>query len=184
MKRFFDKFLLGVLWLLSVTLATTFWMNTHYGFDILSTAHWEYLGTLQAHRSEIKPDFYISLIAALFIAILGLYLIVRPRLRHIKTPKQETQKTNIIIPQQPIIQTTPAQEPEKKPNNEFVPRSAPTISISSRPMPPLGLRPPMTRPITTPPLQTAQKSPPVTPPIQNSSEITRALESGEYTVKN
>ncbi|MBQ6027583.1 MAG: hypothetical protein IJL21_03475 [Alphaproteobacteria bacterium] len=193
MKRFFEKFLLGILWLLSITLITTLWMNTNYGFDMLSAAHWEYLGTLQANRSEIKPDFYISLIAALFIALIGLYLIVRPRTKRVKDiTSTMPQKSNIVIvPQQPVIQPTPAPEKPKAENKSketFSPRPAPAISLTPRPMSPMGLRPPVQRPtatIPTPPLQ--QMPRPVTTPQPtqntNSPEIRTALENAEYIIK-
>ena len=192
MKRFLDKFLLGILWLLSIALVTTLWMNTNYGFDMLSAAHWEYLATLQAHRSEIKPDFYISLIGALFIALIGLYLIVRPRTRHIKMEQSSAPQTNIIIqPAQPIVQTTPkieTQKTEKKQEPVFTPRPAPAISLTSRPMSPTGLRPPTTAPATTiptPPLQQTPKFTPPKPTVQNtnSPEIQSALEKSEYIIK-
>lgn len=191
MKRFLDKFLLGILWLLSITLITTLWMNTNYGFDMLSAAHWEYLATLQAHRSEIKPDFYISLIGALFIALVGLYLIVRPRTRRIKMQTPEAPKTNIIVqPTQPIIQPTPKTEThktEKEPEPNFTPRPAPAISLSARPMSPTGLRPPITQPRTvpTPPLQPAPKFAAPVPKVQNTPppEIQSALETNEYIIK-
>ena len=192
MKRFFEKFLLGILWLLSITLITTLWMNTNYGFDMLSAAHWEYLGTLQANRSEIKPDFYISLIAALFIGLIGLYLIVRPRTKRIKDTTTAPQKSNIVIvPQQPVIQST--QTPEKpkvenKSTETFTPRPAPAISLTPRPMSPMGLRPPVQRQtatIPTPPLQQTTKPVATPQPAQNtnSPEIRTALENGEYIIK-
>lgn len=193
MKRFFEKFLLGILWLLSITLITTLWMNTNYGFDMLSAAHWEYLGTLQANRSEIKPDFYISLIAALFIGLIGLYLIVRPRTKRVKdTTSTMPQKSNIVIvPQQPVIQPTPAPakpKAEYKTEQTFTPRPAPAISLTPRPMSPMGLRPPVQRQtatIPTPPLQQTPKPVATPQPAQNtnSTEIRTALESGEYIIK-
>ena len=189
MKKFFNKFLWGILWLLSITLITTLWMNTNYGFDMLSAAHWEYLGTLQAHRSEIKPDFYISLIGALFIALIGLYLIFRPRTQHIK-PIQPT-KTNIVI--KPTVQ--PTQHPTtmhattipSKIQSDFTPRPAPAISLSTRPTPPMGLRPPTTQPRTvqTPSLQSAPHFATPVPKAQNTTppEIQQAFEANEYIIK-
>lgn len=197
MKRFFDKLLLSTLWLLSVTLAITFWMNMNYGFDVLSAPHWEYLATLQSHQHNIKPDFYISLIAALFIALIGLYLIMRPRSN--RTSTTPTPPKSDIVPQQPVVQPTKKPEIENKTENNFTSRPAPAISLNSRPMSPMGLRPvPMSRPMT-PPIQPA---PSATPPIlnkttqstmsstlaqptqnQNSPEIQKALESNDYIIK-
>ena len=168
-------------------------MNTNYGFDMLSAAHWEYLGTLQANRSEIKPDFYISLIAALFVALIGLYLIVRTRTKRVKEATSTTsQKSNIVIvPQQPVIQQTKTSEKpnaENKTEQTFTPRPAPAISLTPRPMPPMGLRPPTQRPtaaIPTSPLQPIPQSMPTPQLIKNtnSPEIQTALESSEYIIK-
>jgi len=84
MTKNIEKIFLGVLWLMTIALATTFWMSTRYGFNIFSSAHWTYLSTLQANRAQIKPDFYISLLVALVISIIGLYLMIHPHLRKIK----------------------------------------------------------------------------------------------------
>ncbi len=186
MKRFLDKFLLGILWLLSITLVTTLWMNTNYGFDMLSAAHWEYLGTLQAQRSNIKPEFYISLVSALFIALIGLYFIVRPRMRHIKITEPQAPKSNTVAtPQTPVSLPATQSTPENKTENNFTPRPAPAISLGPRPTSPMGLRPPIVLPTGTNP-QPTQMTPKIpTPPIQNtnSPEIQKALESNEYIVK-
>ncbi|MBO4480061.1 MAG: hypothetical protein J5742_00350 [Alphaproteobacteria bacterium] len=101
MKRNFDKILLGILWLMTVALAATFWMNMRYGFDIFSAAHWEYLSELQATRTNIKPEFYVSLVVAIILALTGLYLIVRPRFRKIPFLVQPKPQPQVIEPQQP-----------------------------------------------------------------------------------
>ena len=182
MKSFFDKFLFGVLWLLSITLVATLWMNTNYGFDILSAAHWEYLGSLQAHRSGIKPDFYISLLGALFIALIGLYLIVRPRTHRAKKIAPMAQTPNIAVSTQSPGQ--PTQEP--KIENDLNQRPIPPASLSSRPVSPLGLRPPTIRPLNTSPQNITIPKPnqpiPTTQPA-NSPEVQRALESADYVIK-
>ncbi len=191
MKRFFDKFLWGILWLLSITLVTTLWMNVNYGFDMLSAAHWEYLGTLQAHRSEIKPDFYISLIGALVIALVGLYIIVRPREKQTKimlpaiAPTGTVQTQPVVQQPKPAPKPEPTQETESKPEKTFSPRPAPAISLSARPMSPMGLRQHTqhqsapTQPIPIPKLQIQQPK----AESKNSSEIKQTLESNEYIIK-
>lgn len=89
-----DNILLGILWLLAVTLGTCFWFNTVFGFDIFSAQHWEYISELQAARTPIKSGFYVSMAIAIFITILGLYIIVRPRTRRIRLPIIKTNKNN------------------------------------------------------------------------------------------
>ena len=106
MRKNFDKILLGTLWLMTMALATTLWMNIRYGFDIFSAAHWEYISTLQADRANIKLDFYLSLILALCIALVGLYFIVRPRFRKIALPASTAAQTALA----PVEQKTYIQE--------------------------------------------------------------------------
>ena len=81
-----DYILLCILWLLAITLVTCFWFNISFGFNIFSAAHWEYLAYLQAGQSPIKIGFYISIVVIVFVTILGLYAIVRPRIRKIRMP--------------------------------------------------------------------------------------------------
>jgi len=84
MKRQIDYFLLGILWLLAVTLGASFLFNIRFGFDIFALQHWGYLGQLQASNTPINTWFYIYLVLIAFILIFGLYLIARPRTRNIR----------------------------------------------------------------------------------------------------
>lgn len=180
MIRKFDNFLIGLLWLLSVTLATTFWMNINYGFNVLSSAHWAYLSELQASRAQVKFDFYISLIVALAVGIIGLYILIRPRFRKIPTLH-----TSVSMP--------PAQSPEPNPTpiaETPAPAPAPTPQpiAPARPMPPATM---VLRPTTPPPASiTHTFTPPkqkVAPPAlevqKDNSEIKNIFESLGYIVK-
>lgn len=86
MKIRIDNILLGTLWLLAVTLGASFWFNTIFGFNILSVKHWEYISYLQAAKTPINSMFYVSFVITVFVAILGLYVLIRPRLRKIRLP--------------------------------------------------------------------------------------------------
>ena len=180
MIRKFDNFLIGLLWLLSVTLATTFWMNINYGFNVLSTAHWAYLSELQASRTQVKFDFYISLIVALAVGIVGLYILIRPRFRKIPT---------LHAP----LSMPPTQSPEQQATTPIissgVPQPAPQPVTPARPMPPAAM---MSRQITPPPTATATRiftppTPKVAPPAleiqNNNSEIKNIFESLGYAIK-
>lgn len=94
MNKNFEKIFLGLLWLMMVSLAITFWMSVKYGFNIFSGAHWAYLSSLQANRAQIKPGFYTSLIVALGIALIGLYFLARPHFRKIKFNKPQDNTNN------------------------------------------------------------------------------------------
>lgn len=92
MKVRLDNILLCILWLLAVTLATSFWFNTAFGFNIFSGEHWEYISSLQASHAPIKTGFYISMAIAVFITIFGFYIIIRPKFRKIRLPVVHNQK--------------------------------------------------------------------------------------------
>ena len=134
MTKKFDNFLLGLLWLMTITLAATFWMNIKYGFNIFSAAHWAYLSELQAYRTQIKLDFYISLIGAIVIGLTGLYLIMRGRRKTFFIeptqipPAPNASASNIVLPQpeRAPVPITPT------PNN---------VPTSRRPTPPRPISP-------------------------------------------
>lgn len=193
MKRNFDKILLGILWVVTVVLATTFWMNMRYGFNIFSSIHWKYLSELQATRTNIKPEFYISLVVAIVLALAGLYLIVRPRFRKIHFPTQP----KIVIqpePQQPIIPQQPSQQPTVlQPNTPNVYNGP---SALARPLSPIFMQttqrqkqfvPPTQRLSTNPPTfaKNAQPAPIQPNNIENpfSQEMSRIFESVGYIMK-
>lgn len=168
MRKNFDKILLGTLWLLVVLLATTFWMNITFGFNLFSGAHWAYLSELQAKKATIQPRFYMSLIGGILIALIGLYLLLRPKSTH-STPEPAPE--------------TPAATPSHE-----------STVFNSRPMSPLGNRPRTTyqQPtnIPTAPISTPIASQPqtqFTQPKPNSNpfakEIQSILESGGYQIK-
>ncbi len=172
MKRFFDKVLLAGLWLITATIATAFWMNTRYGFNILSSAHWAYLSELQANRTNIKNDFYISLVAAAVIALVGLYLIIRPHRRKIVlaqgTKKEVSNITTEAVPEQ-----------QKQ-----------VVSAARRPIAPAGLGFGVRNSATPVPHPTAtayspQITPPNAEPSQNplATEILSIFESAGYIIK-
>lgn len=113
MKKRIDNFLLGILWLLAAVLATSFWFNIRFGFDLFSGAHWSYLAQLQATNNSVNVSFYISLAIATLITLLGLYIIIRPRFRKINfasatnTSNQTKDKENTDINEEKTLQSTP-----------------------------------------------------------------------------
>lgn len=95
-----DNILICILWVVAVTLATSFWFNTAFGFNIFSAAHWEYIASLQAAQTPVKNGFYVSIAVTIFITILGLYMVLRPCTRRIRLPimrvsKNTHEKNNI-----------------------------------------------------------------------------------------
>lgn len=83
MKNRIDNILLALLWLLAAILGACFWFNVRFGFDLFSGKHWAYLAQLQATNNSVDVYFYISLIISVFITLLGLYLIIKPKFRKI-----------------------------------------------------------------------------------------------------
>ena len=109
MNKRIDRFMLGLLWLLATTLGGSFWFNTIFGFNIFLTSHWKYLAGLQASGTQIDIMFYISMIVIVFLMIVGLYFIIRPRFRKI-TISPVTKPEHIIedkTQNNPIIETKP-----------------------------------------------------------------------------
>lgn len=184
MTKKFEKFLLGLLWLLTITLATTFWMNIKYGFNIFSAAHWAYLSELQAYRTQIKTDFYISIIAAIVIGLVGLYMLARP-----PRPKVYTQHKPITKePEQSITQTVSYE-------TKTVPESVPTqktdlprpVIPSARPLPPSGAHaaPPRIQVQQTAPVATSHFTAPniKQQKPQHLDEISNIFQNAGYVIK-
>lgn len=201
MKTRIDYLLLEILWLLAVTLGLAFWMTTRYAFNIFSDTHWKYLGGLQATGASVRTGFYVSLVVGVIIALGGMYILVRPRLRKIKIrfpkikltrhKKHDATPAPTPAPIAPVTSTTPASMP------------APIVATKSMGRPP---RPntmfgaPSAAPIgPTPPATPATPITPVAPvaPIDNRDthtsvmsmsaqhpEIRRIFESAGYTVKD
>ena len=160
--------MLGLLWLMTVALAITFWMNIRYGFNIMSAAHWEYLSTLQASRASIKPEFYLSIIGAIFVGIAGMYLLVRPRFRKIVlTPPAPTQAQ---IPSATVVPARP-----KAPTGMRAISVRPQIQKPSNMVPAIAPRP---KPLATPPA--VQNKEPENP---LGEKIKSVFESAGYVMK-
>ncbi len=183
MRNRIDNILLGILWVLAVTLGTSFWFNTQFGFNMFSDAHWQYLAYLQASQSHVRPMFYVSLAAAIFILIFGLYILMRPRRRKIrlgqkpivadmnKKPVNNTQTDASTID---IV----AAEPTPKP------ATASPVIDSKRPprlnLPPITNRAP--QPHQSQPLGTTMLQP-NTSPDANAAEIRKIFEDAGYLIK-
>lgn len=133
MKINLDKFFLGILWLLTITLATTFWMNIKYGFNIFSSTHWAYLSEIQASRAPVRDGFYLSLIVAILVGIIGLYICIRPRFRKIPLPVALKQPDKISNEQKPM--ETPS-------DKTVAPQNTPVEDQPTKPMP-VGLTRPL-----------------------------------------
>lgn len=199
MTKKFANLLLGVLWLLTVTLAATFWMNIKYGFNIFSAAHWAYLSEMQAYRTQIKLDFYISLIGAIIIGLTGLYFLLRPKLQtfFIEPSQMPPLPGNVDTPN--ILHhkstnsndsgITVANEPTPiKHEPESAPANIPHRPHATRPMSPMGTQRMVPNPkqnnntniIRTPTPKI--NSPEPTGPI-HASDISDILEKSEYQIK-
>jgi hypothetical protein len=149
MKHKIDKFLLGVLWLLASVLGAQFWFNSIFGFDILSNAHWRYLGVLQASHTQVKIGFYISLACAAAIFLSIMYLIFRPKFRKIIFSHQPAAispqpSAEIVIPNPSSIEHIPSaiSTPPPRPPRLQVPRisnhvpdAAPVAAQPAAPVP-------------------------------------------------
>jgi len=142
MRKFFEHVLLSILLIISVVLGMTFWLNTKFGFNLLSAKHWQELASLQAAHTPIDKTFYISLGVGVFILIFGLYLIFRPRFRKLPKPVIPQQPTPQIhqqpvmeqkqpAPQQTVQQTQPVQNTHTEPEPQV--SDIPTAVLLNRP---------------------------------------------------
>ena len=182
-----NNILIGLLWLLAVTLGTTFWFNTMFGFNIFSLQHWQHLAYIQATGQSVKPAFYISIIIAVLIAFFGLYKLLQPRFRQIIVPvfdrTHPTTKPNLDV-----TVTQPAQQivlaPTVQPDNEQ-PRDIETHgdNISQNNRPPRLNIPTVTRtaPVPRVPLAPVQTHP--TNPETEYTDIRNIFESAGYLYK-
>ncbi len=173
--------LLGLLWLLVVTLGACFWFNTMFGFNLFVGAHWQYLAYLQAAQTPVKPSFYISLVFISAIMICGLYVIMRPRFRKIRLPimRITTRKKDAPVPDAPVAQPTPTptqtatqNAPARPPRlNAATLGGMPTMAGNSAAQQPNAAR------SATPPAPTG-------PSDIEIAQITEIFKSAGYTTKN
>lgn len=181
MKYRIDNMLLGLLWLLVVTLGACFWFNTMFGFNLFVGAHWQYLAYLQAAQTPVKPSFYISLVFISAIMICGLYVIMRPRFRKIRLPimRITTRKKDAPVSDAPAAQPTPAlaqmtatHTPARPPRlNAATLGGMPTMAANSAAQQPNAAR------TATPPTPTG-------PSDIEIAQITEIFKSAGYTTKN
>lgn len=103
MKNKITHFLIGILWILAILLGSSFVFNIKFGFNIFNSAHWKYLGQLQASGQQIDKLFYILLAGSIIITIIGLYLLTHQPKRNIIMDAHYAQKKTA----HPAIDTKP-----------------------------------------------------------------------------
>ena len=122
MKKRYEIILLDALWLSAILLFANFWFDIQFGFNIFSSAHWNYLAVQQLTPGRVLPLFYISMGGFLAVAVAGLYFISRPRIRKINFSVQSEQ------PSAPIGKL-PEDLPPLAKNQEFSPLPKTPIPI-------------------------------------------------------
>lgn len=190
--RKINNILIGLLWLLAMTLVANFWFNTKYGFNIFSGSHWQYLAYMQATTQTIKPSFYISFVLLIIITVIGLYILLQPRHRHIVMPiidrstppvpnttpvNEQTLESQTQTPEPIQTETPPKQdkkptEPVSQPTTTMTPARPPRLNIpnvSRAPMPSV--------PLKSTPTTTYENT------TMDNSEIQNIFESAGYVVK-
>lgn len=109
MKNKFEHFLLSLLLGTSTLLGLSFWLNVNYGFNLFYREHWDILAKLQATQTPINRGFYVSIIVAILIFVIGVYIIYRPRFKQKQNPitpqdiKNNTQPS--VAPSMPVAKT-------------------------------------------------------------------------------
>jgi len=186
--KYFDRFLLGALWLIAMVLCASFWFNVRFGFDLFSRAHWKYLANVQVDSATVSPWFYISMIILCFIALAGLYLIFRYTGRKVSfanpgpaeypraAPAPEPQSAPIVAaplppptyppapPRPPKLSIPAAQQFQQTP----APRAAPVMSPA---------------PVVTPArLPAAATNPPAVPP-ESEGRVRQIIQAAGFAVR-
>ncbi len=181
MRNRTNNILIGLLWLLAISLGTSFWFNTQYGFNIFSLQHWQYLAYMQASGQPVKSGFYISFLIIVIIAVLGLYKLLQPKNHgsimptrdNLQRPAQPQQSIQPIIQETKPIEVSTPQEP-----------AAPTMPGMVRP-PRLNI-PAVTRttaPTPRVPLTATAPSTPKVDPEQEYADIHEIFTSAGYVYK-
>ena len=135
MKKYLDRILLTVLCATTILLALTFWLNTKFGFNLFSAAHWHQLSVLQASKEPIYGAFYLSIGIAILMFIICLNIIYRPKRIKITPPIAEQhpviqpEQTNTSIQKQieddkPTPPQTTPPEPDQTPTTPSAPHLA------------------------------------------------------------
>ncbi len=179
MNRKIDNILIGILWLLGITMASCFWFNTRFGFNLFSNAHWQYLATQQATRAPISFWFYFSFIVATFIALFGLYILIRPRKRNIKLLKHVQTQSVLVSPSVPSqSQPTPLETVTPSDTTNQPPLSRPPrLNIG----PSNTFAPAQQTPVSTNTNVTNTHS--QTPPTTDYSQLREIFSSAGYVIK-
>ena len=193
MNRKIDNILIGILWLIGMTLGTCFWFNIRFGFNLFSATHWGYLATQQATRQPVSFWFYFSFIAATFITLFGLHLLIRPRKRNINVQSA----THAKVPSAPVPTPQPmAQRPQTNTQPSYaqqtqsaqpIPEATSSIPLSRPPR--LNIAPSNTFSAATPtPIATQMPTQSVTPSAQSISDQTtdklhEIFSSAGYVIK-
>lgn len=194
MNRKIDNILIGILWLIGMTLGTCFWFNVRFGFNLFSATHWGYLATQQATRQPVSFWFYFSFIAATFITLFGLHLLIRPHKRNIKVQSATHIKTPIApaltpqpMAQRPQTNTQPSYAQQTQ-SAQPIPEATSSIPLSRPPR--LNIAPSNTFSAATPtPIATQMPTQSVTPSAQSISDQTtdklhEIFSSAGYVIKH
>ncbi len=177
MRNNIDNILIGVLWLIAATLGTCFWFNIAFGFDIFSGAHWQHLAYMQASQAHVKVSFYISMVIAVFTTIFVLYILIRPRKRHIKLPRPSTAPR---VAPQPAPQANVVNQPAPVVHHEPQPVSA---VPETAPRPPRLNIPTRTSSNFTAPAQSASAPISAQPAQRDWPELTKIFVDAGYVIK-
>lgn len=155
MNKKFDSILPCALWVLAMVLATLFWFNVQYGFNLFSSAHWQYMAYLQAAQIPVRGGFYTSIILCIIITLIGLYVLVCPRLRKIKFDKKETKKTNSVPAKNDALVENPSTPKPAAQPAPIIPTRPPRLNVSGPMQMPQQMSQPVAMPAQPAPQQTS-----------------------------
>lgn len=75
--------MISVLWLNAMVISALWIFNMVFGFNLFSTAHWQYLSELQL-AGKVDARFYIFAAVSVVVSLAGLYMLIVPWHRKIR----------------------------------------------------------------------------------------------------
>lgn len=167
MKNKIDRILLVLLWVLVVFLVASFWFSVIYDFNLFSSDHWHYLSSLQATKSPVTVGFYITLFIFVFILLLGVYLLIRPKFKTKHLPVFDITNQKQKVANLPFVAVKLPQMTARPPH----PANLPSENLYKKA--------PNSPKLSTPTLQRFE--PPV--PNQNRPELETIFKDAGYVIK-
>lgn len=143
MRNKLERILLSILLGISVLLGLSFWLDMMFNFNLFCHNHWVELARLQTSQIPVNRGFYMSISVAVFIFVVGIYMIYRQEIKRIyntsKTKRTAKKAKNKTLVPKSVPEPEQKQEPEpeqKSEQNTPVVSETPVVSAINMARPP------------------------------------------------